>query len=93
MDLNLSSATWHFKRAARKSDGTTYSQWKPHLEGTRVCGVQAAGTTECLGFSDPRLDTWMHVHTMPSDPFLLLQHLGVLPDPALDSNEDAVQCR
>jgi hypothetical protein len=91
--LDLPSATWHFKRAARRPDGSPYADWQPHLETSDVCGTNAAGVQKHLGSLDPRLDTWIPaVKTVPNDPFLLLQDLGIIPDPAQGLNEDLVQC-
>jgi hypothetical protein len=92
--LDLSVATWHFKRAARGPVGSPYSVWQSHLETIDVCDANAAGAQKHLGSLDPRLDTWIPaVRAVPNDPFVLLQDLGIIPDPALGLNEDLVQCK
>lgn len=91
--LDVSSAIWHFKRAARHPDGSSQPLWQPHFEGTQVLDSEATGAHKNLGSSDPRLDAWMPVRSMPSDPFLLLQQLSIIPDPAFGLNEAEVQCR
>lgn len=89
--LDLTNTTWHFKRAARKIDGSPHETWSSQLETTTACSSEGR-FSEAFGQDDPRLDIWMPVNVIPHDPFLLLQNLGIIPDPAVGMNEDKVQC-
>lgn len=91
--LDLSSAIWHFKRAARKADGSPHSDWQPHHETTEL-STAATGIQKHLGSLDPRLDAWIPTaQSVPNEPLLLLQDLSIIPDPAFGLNEDVVQCK
>lgn len=91
--LDLSAASWHFKRAVQKADGSPHEQWRPSLEATNVCNAAEVTYRGPSGSLDPRLDQWMPVTSVPNDPFLLLQKAGIIPDPSFSLNEDIAQCK